>query len=418
MMRFLVVAFLLMQSFSLVASDLEVDLRLYISQLKLKPVNKPEGLNQNVYKLGKKLFFETEVSGNKNISCASCHSVSKGTSDGMPLSIGERNNIIPRNSPALFNLGHNEVFSLFWDGRVFYNKRQDIYITPSEVLNGKNPKRADITSKFKSVLAAQALFPLLSHDEMRGEKGTNEIADAENEEKAWALIMKRLLVKEQYRKLFKVAFPNEDNYNIGHLANAIAHFQKFEFASYTTPWDQYLRGDSLSLTDKEKRGAIIFLTKGMCITCHTGNLFGGRVMANIGSPQIGPGKDHLHNDEGRFHITKKDGHRYFFKTPALRNVALSAPYFHSGAYESLEQVIDHYTKGLRSLDEYDWNWAHRSGKMFYGKKLFVETNRYRIFRKKENAHPIMKRKMIILNSSEKSDLLLFLSKSLTDLKFK
>jgi cytochrome c peroxidase len=400
------------------ASSSDSELQNYINRFRFKPVPKPEGMNRDVYNLGKKLFFDKEISGNRNISCAGCHDPKKGTSDGLPLSLGEDGKtIIPRNSPALFNLDHPEMRTLFWDGRVAYDRRGETYTTPSEVLNGDYPERWDITDELKSALAAQALFPMLSHEEMRGKKGENEIANAKTDEEAWQRIMARLLKKAEYKKLFAKAFPDAVELNIGHVGNAMAMFQKFEFASYNTPWDKYLRGQVQALSEPEKRGAIVFATAGRCIVCHGQTLLGGNAMANIAAPQVGPGKDIHHNDEGRFEFTGQERHRYVFRAPPLRNVALTAPYFHSGAYETLEDVVDHYANGIKSIDNYNSRWLDAFDDIYNG-KLFVETNHYRLFRKKENAHPVMKRNMIKLTPSQKKDLVLFLKKSLTDPKFK
>ncbi len=400
------------------ASNNDVELQNYINRFRFKAVAKPTGMNRDIFNLGKKIFFDNEISGNRNISCAGCHDPKKGTGDGLVLSLGEDGKtIIPRNSPALFNLDHPEMRTLFWDGRVAYDRRGEVYTTPSEVLNGDYPERWDITDELGSALAAQALFPILSHEEMRGAKGTNEIADAKTDEEAWKRVMIRLLDKSEYQELFSKAFPNVVELNIGHVGNALAHFQKFEFASYNTPWDKYLRGQIQALSEAEKRGAIVFATSGRCIVCHGQTLLGGNAMANIAAPQVGPGKDIHHNDQGRFEFTGQERHRYVFRAPPLRNVALTAPYFHSGAYQKLEDVVNHYAGGLKSLDDYNSRWLDAFDDIYAG-KLFVETNHYRLFRKKEVAHPVMKRNMINLTDTQKKDLVLFLKKSLTDSKFK
>tara|TARA_B100001971_G_C18256328_1_gene582464 strand:- start:1121 stop:2383 length:1263 start_codon:yes stop_codon:yes gene_type:complete len=401
-----------------ISDELDRELQRYVQMFKYEAIERPEGVDQNKYVLGKKLFFDTRLSGNKNVSCATCHDPSKGTGDGLPLPVGvTKETIIPRNSPALFNLDHYELGSLFWDGRVSYDDMAEVYDTPSEVLNGYYPKRLDITEALGSALAAQAIFPIISHEEMRGKKGTNPIADAKTDEQAWSQIMKRLLAIEEIKNLFKKAYPGQ-NINIGHLGNALAEFQRVEFNSRNTPWDRYLRGELNALTPGEKRGAIVFSTVGRCTKCHDGALLGGRVFANIASPQIGPGKDIVNNDEGRFYVTKRGVNKYQFRTPPLRNVALTAPYFHSGAYETLEDVIEHYTKGVGAIDEFDSGWLSKFESNIYGQRLFVETNPYKLFKKKENAHPLMRNKMIRLSSQEKRDLIKFLKFSLTDTKFK
>ena len=249
---------------------------------------------------------------------------------------------------------------------------------------------------------------------MRGQKGTNELADAKSNREVWKKIMKRLMAMQKYRNLFEKAYGNTE-FNIGHFGKALGHFQKHSFAVYNTPWDNYLRGNKSSLSDDEKRGAILFSTKGRCAVCHGGTLLGGTTFHNIVSPQLGPGKDIRKNDEGRFYVTGKDKDRYHFKTPMLRNVKYTAPYFHSGAYQTLDQVIEHYNLGANAVDDYNPDILKPFERKNYGKRLFVETDSYMLFRKKENSHPSMRRHVIRLTNKEKQLIRLFMVKSLTEL---
>ncbi len=407
-------------------ASLDSNLSTYIKSFQMKAVSKPNNFNEVKYLLGEKLFFEKEISGNRNISCSTCHDPKFGTGDSLPLSIGEGGEgiahkrvatsslqVIARNSPPLYNLGHKDMSTLFWDGRVQYRQEWDEYTTPSEVLNGDYPERWDITESLGSALAAQALFPILSHEEMRGQKGSNEIANAQSDEEAWNLIMGRLLKIKEYSELFAEAFPNVEEVNIGHFGNALAHFQKHRFAVYDTPWDNYLRGNNSALSVKEKRGALVFFEGGLCIRCHNGDLLGGFAFAGVASPQTGPGKDIKHNDEGRFLITNNEMDRYQFRIPPLRNIALTAPYFHSGAYKTLSDVIEHYRSGIKGIDNYSSDWLDEFLDKNYPERLFVETNRYMIFKKKEAAHPLIAGQIIRMTDSDKSDLLHFLEFSLT-----
>ena len=412
------------------SSDLDLKLSELVKIFNFKAIKAPVNLNQDVYNLGKELFFENEVSGNKNISCSTCHHPDLFSGDALPLPIGEGgqglgtsrvssrgNQTVPRNSPALFNLGHSEMTSLFWDGRVSYRKDWNEYQTPSKLLNGDYPKREDITKALGGALAAQALFPPLSHSEMRGQKGSNDIANAESDETAWALIMKRLLSKEKYIAMFTDAYKNVKDFNIGHFGNALGHFQEHEFSSVNTPWDNYLNGDLNALSESEKRGALVFMTVAQCTKCHNGDLLGGNNFKSVASPQVGPGKDINNNDEGRFLITKRDSDLYKFRVPPLRNVAVTGPYFHSGAYSSLEKVIDHYVNGARSIDSYDSSWLDEFNSN-YNKQLFVETDRYMNFRKKNAAHPLVRSGVINLTKEERADIISFLKYSLTDYQFR
>ncbi|WP_412473524.1 cytochrome-c peroxidase [Halobacteriovorax sp. YZS-1-1] len=425
---------ILILTLSLVASfghadQLDIKLKRYTERFFLKAVEKPTGKKVELYKLGKELFNEKEISGNRNITCADCHMPEFGSGDKLPVGIGEggkwqgdqrligKGHVIPRNSQPLYNLGDENMEHMFWDGRVHYRKDWDVYTTPVEALNGDYPERWDITENLGSALAAQALFPITSHEEMRGKKGSNDIANAPNEEAVWKIVMRRLLAMPKYRKLFKEAYPAipKDELNIGHFAQAIAHFETHEFAVYNTPWDNYLRGDKSALNQKAKRGALVFMESGSCVACHVGTLLGGRGFAAVATPQIGPGKnDPRKNDEGRFLVTGREYDRYRFRIPPLRNIALTAPYFHSGAYGSLEEVVEHYRAGIKALDHYDSSWVINSFKKNFDKILFVETNPYMLFKKKDAAHPIFKNGDIQISNSQKSDLVYFLKHALTD----
>ncbi len=409
--------------------DLDKELSRYIEQFNFKPVSIVKGKNVALYQLGEALFFEEAISGNKNISCATCHDPEFGTSDALPTSIGEggvgvgdkrvatsSHQIVPRNSPSLYNIGAEALSFMFWDGRVHYSKRRLEFTTPEPGLNGDYPEFYEIVDELDSALAAQALFPIASHDEMRGVVGTNELADAKSNLELWQAVMKRLMMMPKYQKLFKAAFNvnSLEDFNIGHFGKALGHYQKFAFVVAQTPWDKYLRGDKNAMSIEEKKGAITFATSGSCANCHNGELLGGVNFFNVVAPQTGPGKDIKHNDEGLFLTTGTDQHRYLFKVPMLRNVAKTAPYFHSGAYASIEQVIEHYSTGPNAIDNYDFKILAPFEKNNYKERLFVETDRYMLFRKKNTAHPLIKSHMIRLTSEEKRLIAIFLKKALTE----
>ncbi len=402
-------------------ADIDENLANYISHFRIQSIKPISSYDKNKYQLGKKLFFDKILSGNRNISCSTCHSPELGTGDGLPLSLGEgaddtvsprrathSDQILPRNSTPLYNL--KEAFVMFADGRVSYDGFE--YVTPEEKLNGEYPEAYEITDELGSALAAQALFPMVDSKEMKGKH--SEFAGLSNME-VWKKIVQRILKHNEYKELIQKAFPNEKNFNIGHIGNVLAEFQAVEFQVHNTPWDRYLNGDLAALTIQEKRGAEIFFTQGRCINCHSGSHFGGNSFQNIASPQVGPGKDIRHNDEGRFLVTRKQEDLYKFKVPALRNTAKTAPYFHSGSYQTLMDVINHYTEGTRSLDLFSDAWLKPFENFNYQKQLFVERDSYMLFRKKENSHPLMRGHRIRLNHKQKQDLLKFLEVSLTEI---
>lgn len=338
------------------SSDLDQKLSGYIEEFNLKPLTPPAAKNQKLFALGSKLFHEKALSGNNNISCLECHHPRTLTHDGIPLSLGEgakgiqtgehirhqgTGKVLARNTPALFNL-HN-VNVLFWDGRVEMNPETKEFITPV-------PLSAEVSSTLKSALGAQALFPLVDHDEMRGQKGSNQIADAASTEEAWELLVRRLMSMPAYEKAFSEVFPGE-KINIGHVGLALAEFQSQKFFFADTPFDRYIKGKVSALTPKQKIGMDVFFGKGKCGDCHHSEHLSALDYDGVGAPQIGPGKQNG-DDYGRFQWDQDEGSRFAFRVPPLRNVGLTAPYFHNGSMPTLESVIEHYDDIKASLEGY------------------------------------------------------------------
>jgi cytochrome c peroxidase len=315
--------------------------------------------------LGQLLFFDKILSGNKNISCATCHNPMNFTGDALSLPVGEGgegfgaarttgtlNKIIrrvPRNSPPLYNLGHSSINFLFLDGRL---EKDESY--PSGV---KTPLEFELPERLDGLLAAQAFFPVINIDEMAGQKGENLVADlvsANNFLEVYRVLTQRLRENQEYVELFKKAFPEyvkgPEDLRFIFVANALASFQIAAFSTLNSPYDKYLEGDQNSISDSAKRGMAIFNGKAKCILCHSGVLQTDNNFHAIATPQIGPGKGHGEKgfeDFGRQGITKDTIDRYKFKTPSLRNVALTGPYGHSGAYTSLrDMVLHHLNPGL------------------------------------------------------------------------
>lgn len=339
-------------------SALDSRLQGYIEKFNLKSMTPPEALNKKMFLLGREFFFEKNLSGNNNISCADCHHPRTMTTDKLPLSLGEgasgieissggrqQNNgkIIARNSPALFNL-HN-VSIMFWDGRIQIDQETGEFTTPAELPEG-------YAAVLKNALAAQALFPFADHKEMRGEKGTNEIANAKDEQEVWSLLFNRIIKNYHYRLTLTELFPGEE-LSLAHVARAIAHFEEQAFFAADTNYDRYLKGDLNAMSEIQKIGMDIFFGKGKCGECHRGEHLSDFSYQNIGIPQIGPGK--MDGDDlGRFHQDPKNENLYAFKVPGLRNVSVTAPYMHDGAFKTLAQVIEHYDDIESSLNDYSF----------------------------------------------------------------
>ncbi len=327
----------------------------------------PDRKHEPLFMLGNALFFEQEISGNRNISCGSCHQPNLGTSDGLPLSMGQGNRffetakplrsdgaLLRRSAPVLYNLGHSTSLGMFWDSRVSYDAALKQFTTPSIYLNGTNPSLSNVTAVLPNALAAQALFPMADRNEMRGMPGENEIADTQDEEGAWQAIVSRILNLERYRELLTKAYPDirsPSEFNIGHLGKAIAYYIEAAFSTPNTPYDAFLRGDHSRLSDQEKKGMVVFFSSGGCFRCHNGPLLTKEISVNIGIPVIehaGQAKP----DQGLYEITGVRGNKYQFKAPGLRNVALSAPYMHNGAFATLEDVVEHYSDPVKSIRDY------------------------------------------------------------------
>lgn len=361
------------------ASELDDALDRVIRAHRLAPLETPAFEVTPKYRLGQMLFFDPILSGGRDVSCATCHLVGRGTSDAIPLSIGVggvglaekrkfigREDLHNRNTNDIWNRSHPSVLNMFWDGRVKVDKT---------IRKGfRSPLRDDLPEGMESALAVQALFPVAGEEEMLGYPGDRSATDLpaphanqpnELAEAAVGLIDNKRIVAVHkalrarlfgqagtpiadwqiaYRRLITDAFPEKSlgDIRIGDLANAIGHFEAIAFATRDTPWDNYLAGDKVAVSDDAKRGAILFYGKARCAACHKGALFSDFQFHSLAVPQIGPGIDDTKDDRGRFRVTKIKRHLYQFRTPPLRNVTLTPPYFHDGVVETLEQAIRHH----------------------------------------------------------------------------
>ena len=315
-------------------------------------------------RLGQLLFYDPVLSGNRNISCGTCHSPSLGTGDGLSLGIGEGgtgvgperspgtggNRIrkrIPRNAPGLWNLGARSVTVLFHDGRVSLSGLYG---------NGFNtPAEEWLPDGLDSVLAAQALFPLASQFEMAGDPKENEVAGAAYDriDNVWPILAKRVRIIPEYGQLFVDAFDDvatPSDVTIVHIANALAAFQGFEWMSYDSPFDRWLAGDEEALDARQLAGLRLFYGKAGCAACHAGKLFTDQDFHALALPHFGPGRTRRHDpyvrDVGRMGISDRLEDAYRFRTPSLRNVALTAPYGHNGSYRTLRGIVAHHLDPL------------------------------------------------------------------------
>ena len=320
-------------------------------------------------KLGQLLFYDPVLSGNQDVSCATCHHPRFGTGDGVSLSLGDgavglgpdrrvdAANVpeqrIPRNAPALWNLGASEFTVFFHDGR--------LEADPDQPNGIRTPLGADMTTGFQSALAAQAMFPVLSADEMAGHYSENDVSRAvrlgllAQDGGAWDIIAARIAAIPDYADAFEKIAPGE-GVTFTEVANVIADFMAHEWRADDSAFDRAMRGEG-SLSAQAQAGMDLFYGDAGCSSCHSGWLQTDHGFHAIAMPQIGPGKsarfESHARDDGRMRVTGRAEDAYAFRTPSLRNVTLTAPYGHSGAYPTLEGVVRHHLHPVAGLYSYD-----------------------------------------------------------------
>ncbi|WP_421701762.1 cytochrome-c peroxidase [Aliiroseovarius sp.] len=319
--------------------------------------------------LGRLLFFDPILSGSNSVSCATCHHPRLGTSDGLSLGLGDGatglgieraidpTNLpeqrIPRNAPALFNLGALEFTSLFHDGRLEADATK-----PGGI---RTPLGQEMVGGFTGVLAAQTMFPVLSADEMAGHYSENEISQAvrlgmlAHDGGAWDLIARKVAAIPEYRYRFDAVIGGRP-IRFTDIANAMAEFIAAEWRATDSPFDRHLDGAE-PLSGAALAGMELFYGPAGCDSCHSGPFQTDHGFHAIAMPQIGPGKaerfETHSRDTGRIRVTGRAEDAYRFRTPSLRNVALTAPYGHSGAYATLEAVVRHHLDPVAALRTYD-----------------------------------------------------------------
>ena len=319
--------------------------------------------------LGQLLFYDPILSGSKTVACSTCHHPEFGTSDGLSLGLGDgatglgpermadAENLpekrIPRNAPAMFNLGAKEFTRMFHAGR--------LEADPSKPGGIRTPLGQEMVAGFSGVLSAQAMFPVLSADEMAGHYSENEISQAvrlgmlTGKGGAWDLISKRVEAIPEYRAMFDQVIGDRP-IDFTDISNVLAEFIAFEWRADQSPFDAHLRGE-VPLEGEALAGMELFYGKAGCATCHAGKFQTDHGFHAIAMPQIGPGKverfETNTRDIGRLRVTGDPDDIYRFRTPTLRNVAQTGPYGHAGAYATLEAVVRHHLDPVRALFSYD-----------------------------------------------------------------
>jgi cytochrome c peroxidase len=320
--------------------------------------------------IGRLLFYDPVLSGNRNISCGTCHHHDLATGDGLALGVGEGGEglgakrttgrgeariekRVPRNAAPLFNLGLREIRVLFHDGRLSVD---DIFG------NGFNsPAEEYLPSGLKGILAAQALFPLTSETEMAGNPEENKVAGAAYDriDHVWPLLTERVRAIPAYVDLFRKADPaieRAGDLTITHIANALGDFINAEWRVTDSAFDRYLAGDPAALAPQARAGMELFYGKAGCSSCHSGQLMSDQGFHALALPHFGPGRTRVFDpyvrDVGRMAESNRLEDAYRFRTPMLRNVALTGPWGHNGAYATLEGIIRHHLDPVAGFE----NW--------------------------------------------------------------
>ena len=326
-------------------------------------------------KIGQLLFYDKILSGNRNISCGTCHHPRFGGADGLSLGIGEGGvgvgpdrkpgtgddkikKRIPRNASALWNLAAKDFQVLFHDGRLSLSDDYDNRFN--------SPAEEWLPKGLETVLGTQAIFPMTSQFEMAGNPKENEVAGALHDriDYVWPILAKRVRTIPQYGKMFVEAFDNIDkaeDVTIAQIGEALAAYIALDFESRDSNFDRFLAGDASALNAAQKRGMDLFYGKAGCSSCHSGPLLSDQKFHALAIPPFGPGRtrrfDPYVRDVGRMAETDRIEDSYRFRTPSLRNVALTAPYGHNGAFPDLNSVIRHHLNPTESLKDWKREWA-------------------------------------------------------------
>ncbi len=240
--------------------------------------------------LGTMLYFDPRLSASHAISCNSCHNLGLGGADAEPTSIGHRWQHGGRNAPTVLNAVFNTA--QFWDGRA-------------------------------KDLEQQAGGPIVNPIEMASPEPH---------------VAEQLKDIAGYRDYFAKAFPGDaDPITLANVQKAIAVFEA-TLITPNAPFDRFLEGKADALTPKQKAGLTLFMDKG-CAACHNGINVGGGMYAPFGVIEKPGGELLPPDDKGRFMVTKTPSDEYVFKVPTLRNIALTAPYFHTGQVWDLRQAV-------------------------------------------------------------------------------
>lgn len=371
---------------------LQAALAPYTDRLAIDDALLPEPSQQALIDLGAELFFSKTLSGNFDTACASCHHPFLAGADGLSLPVGEsavdpdrvgpgrRHDAqaskdrkadgtpnLPRHTPTVFNTGLLRE-TMFADGRLFVleeyaGENGPPQRTPDSIFAQADPHAG------LDLLATQARFPVVSSQEMAGfgvlPGATNDAIRA-----ALAARLKDHVETPEgdgWRPLFGAAFGTDggpsasQDVTFENIQKALAAYQSSKL-TVDAPWFDFVAGDTSALTEQQKEGAWLFFESpddggAGCVQCHTPPLFTDEGFHNIAMPQFGRGIQADGADFGRRHVTQVDADRYHFRTPSLLNVAQTAPYGHTGAFLTLQDMITHHLDPEGSVASFDFSFA-------------------------------------------------------------
>lgn len=346
----------------------ELEFLFYLKRGGAAPLTVLPAPSPEMIRLGEALFWDRELGGNRDMACVTCHHPLAGTGDDLSLPVGtggkgftarrlpgEGRVLVPRNAPEIFNRGAEGWETMFWDGRAAGTTERGFHSPAGDAL----PEGLD------NIVAVQAMFPVTSRDEMRGQDGDLDIYGRPNElalipdgdfPAIWAALMGRLLAIPGYQALFAAAYPDIplDQLAFQQAANAIAAYEMSTFTYTGSPWNRYLSGEEEALSEQALQGAALFYGEAGCAGCHNGPLLTDQQFHNIGVPQLGPGKnDDKGFDYGRQLETGLAQDMYAFRTPPLHNVTLTGPWMHNGACTTLEEAVRFHFDPAAALEEFD-----------------------------------------------------------------
>jgi cytochrome c peroxidase len=280
------------------------------------------GVDNNIATLGRVLFYDKHLSLNNSVSCGSCHKQTLGFADNVKFSAGFQNHSTLRNTLPIQNLNNSGVItvfdnffpsqpSLFWDGRA-------------------------------SFLPNMVLMPITNHVEM----GMGDMDQ----------IVEKVKGLSYYNDLFTTAFGGENTVNSENIANALSQFVSSIFSG-NTKFDKF-RSGLTQLTALETEGRNLFFNKYDCNSCHQAEQLNGY---ELGGKFANIGLEEVYTDKGRENITNDPSDNGKVKIPSLRNIALTGPYMHDGRFNTLEEVLNHYSTGIASTPGLDQRLKNDSG---------------------------------------------------------